>query len=247
MALIVGLLLAVGCAAPRAVGWRTMSTDASARGFLLKTVEVDGDPRLYSVYVPADYDGQSPMPLIVFLHGAGERGLHGTEPLHEGLGEAVMAHPERWPAIVLFPQCRPRVWWDEQRAVIDAALADTMTAYRIDGDRIYLTGISMGGYATWMYGADRADFFAALAPICGGGSVEDAEALARVPIWAFHGALDPVVDVGETRTMVDAVQEAGGLVKYTEYPDLEHNSWDRAYADPEFAAWLFKQRLSKRR
>jgi predicted peptidase len=125
---------------------------------------------------------------------------------------------------------------------IDLALEKTLDQYNIDKNSITLTGLSMGGYGTWSYGAEHTDIFAGLMPICGGGNVEDAEKLSKIPIWAFHGDADDVVPVERSRVMVEAVKQAGGNVKYTEYPGVDHGSWEPAYDDPESIAWLLKQR-----
>jgi predicted peptidase len=118
-------------------------------------------------------------------------------------------------------------------------------AYTIDPKRIYLTGLSMGGFGTWGFAPSHIDTFAALMPICGGGSKKDAPALAKLPIWAFHGGDDETVPAEKSREMVEAVKAAGGKVKYTEYPGVGHNSWDAAYGDPEAIEWLLKQRKKR--
>ncbi len=213
-----------------------------ATGFINKTVNVDGRAAQYVVYVPRDYDPAKAWPLVLFLHGAGERGNDGLAQSEVGLGRAIRLAPDRFPCVVVMPQCPKDIWWDEATDIIAATLDATLSQYSIDRDRVYLTGLSMGGFGTWQYGARHADTFAALMPICGGGHPEDAGTLATVPIWAFHGAKDSVVKVDETRRMVDAVKQAGGLVRYTEYPDLDHNSWDAAYGDAEAIRWLLAQR-----
>ena len=114
--------------------------------------------------------------------------------------------------------------------------------YSIDPQRIYLTGLSMGGYGTWDLLARKPDLFAAGVPVCGGGDESTAEQIANIPIWVFHGDLDSAVPVSRSRTMVEALKKAGGHPKYSEYPGVEHNSWDKAYADPELMKWLFAQK-----
>lgn len=215
-----------------------------ATGFINKTVTVDGHTAKYVVYVPRDYDPSKAWPLVLFLHGAGERGSDGLAQTDVGLGRAIRLAPDRFPCVVVMPQCPKDIWWDEATDLIDATLAAALSEFHVDRSRVYLTGLSMGGFGTWLYGARHAATFAALMPVCGGGRLEDAGALAGVPVWAFHGARDSVVKVDETRRMVEAVKQAGGHVRYTEYPDLDHNSWDAAYGDAEAIRWLLSQRKS---
>jgi len=220
----------------------TMQQASAPTGFLNKTMMVNGKARHYVLYVPRNYEPGKPWPLIVFLHGIGERGSDGLAQTEVGIGTAIRQHPERFPCLVVMPQCPENVKWSKAVQDIDTCIEETRENYNIDPDRIYLTGLSMGGYGAWQYGAENAQKFAAIMPICGGGHLEDAEKLARVPIWAFHGAKDKTVPPKQSRRMVDAVKKAGGDVRYTEYEDLEHNSWDRAYAEKEAIEWLLKQR-----
>ncbi|MCP4639806.1 MAG: hypothetical protein GY851_05210 [bacterium] len=238
-------LLAGGCA--------TVEDNALPTGFINKTMVVNGEEREYVVFVPRDYDPGKEWPLVVFLHGAGERGRDGYKQSAVGLGHAIRFRSHWFPCLVVMPQCPPAGWWADApqdwakdlkaaTADIDIAMADTMRDYSVDTDRIYLTGLSMGGFGTWVYGAQHTDIFAAFMPICGGGNVDDAAALSKVPIWAFHGADDSVVPADRSREMVEAVKKAGGNVQYTEYPGVNHNSWDKAYAERSAIKWLLDQR-----
>ncbi len=218
-----------------------MPQENSATGFINKTMTARGHERAYVVYVPRGYTPDKAWPLIMFLHGAGERGDDGLLQSEVGIGRAIRRHEEWFPCIVIMPQCPKEVWWDKTFEDIDTALADTLKAYTIDPKRVYLTGLSMGGYGTWMLGPDRLDTYAALIPICGGGKTEDAAKLAKVPIWAFHGADDSTVPVKASREMIEAIKKAGGTIKYTEFPGVQHNSWDHAYDDPDTIKWLLKQ------
>jgi len=218
-----------------------MEQNGMATGFVNKVMQVDGVSHNYAVYVPRDYTPGRAWPMVVFLHGIGERGSDGLLQTEVGIGRAIRRHPERFPCIVVMPQCPDTVFWDKATGLIDTAMADTRAAYNIDPKRIYLTGLSLGGFATWIYGAHHADLFAALIPICGGGNPGDAGVLATLPIWAFHGTDDTAVPVLKTRIMVEALKKAGGNIKYTEYPGVEHNSWDPAYDDPETMKWLLQQ------
>lgn len=219
-----------------------MQRETIPTGFLNKTMNIDGQPRHYVLYVPREYTPDRPWPLIVFLHGMGERGSDGLAQTEVGIGSSIRFHPDWFPCLVVMPQCPGNVTWDKASAHIDTCINDTRNEYAVDPHRVYLTGLSMGGYAAWQYGAKNLRQFAAIMPICGGGKTEDAQKLAQIPIWAFHGAKDKTVPPKQSRRMVDAVKKAGGDVRYTEYPDLEHNSWDRAYADKEAIDWLLSQR-----
>jgi len=230
-------------------------------GFLNKTLEGAQAMSRYVVYVPYNYTPDEAWPMIVFLHGAGERGSDGLIQSEVGIGTAIRRHADRFPAIVLMPQCPKDRFWDVILADMEQAIAKTREEYRIDQDRIYLTGLSMGGYGTWIWGATKTDTFAALMPICGGGALMDISGLsslplhetfgtldervknlAKVPIWAFHGADDEVVPPLRTKQMLRLVEEAGGNVKYTEYPKTGHNSWDKAYGHRKAIEWLLSQR-----
>ena len=242
LAIVLGLAVVLaGCAANRMKG-RPVRHDPSATGFISKTMDVNGVQRRYVVYVPHGYRPDNEWPLIVFLHGMGERGDDGMLQTEVGIGRAIRRHPDWFPCLVVMPQCPNDVLWYKAFDEIHATLAKTREEYHVDPGRIYLTGLSMGGFATWMYGAQRLDVFAALMPICGGGRTEDAEALAEVPIRAFHGADDTKVPPALSRRMVEAVKRAGGDIKYTEFLGVEHNSWDPAYDDRANIKWLLRQR-----
>lgn len=253
-----GMALLAACAAEAP---REAATATTATGFLDKNVAVDGQTRRYALYVPEDYSPEKAWPLIVFLHGSGERGNDNLKQTDEGIGHAIRLHRERFPALVLMPQCPDGKFWDAAVPVIDAAMAQVQEEYEIDPKAITLTGLSLGGYATWIWGATRTDTFAALMPICGGGEPADVlgrldekqsatfgtmeervKALSTVPIWAFHGADDDVVPPARSREMVKRVKDAGGDVKYDELKNTLHNSWDAAYDNEKAIEWLLKQR-----
>jgi predicted peptidase len=235
-------LFIAGCATTSFVSQEKAAMAGIPTGFIQQTMQVRGQDRAYAVYVPREYDPSRKWPLVVFLHGAGERGDDGLQQTDVGIGRAIRRNADRFPCIVVMPQCPEGVWWDKALEDVGRAMELTLEAYAIDSSRVYLTGISMGGYATWLYGAKHAETFAALLPICGGGKVEHAPQLAQIPIWAFHGALDDVVLPEESRKMVKAVKEAGGSVQYTEYNDASHNSWDAAYENKKAIRWLLSQR-----
>ena len=198
----------------------------------------------YLLYLPPDYDKKDSWPLMVFLHGAGERGtdlnkvkVHGPPKLIE--------QGKNLPFIIVSPQCPNDQWWPGlEREVI--ALVDEITEkYKVDTGRVYLTGLSMGGYGTWSIGCSYPDRFAAMVPICGGGRPFRANSLKNMPIWAFHGAIDPVVPLKESQQMVDAVNKAGGHAKLTIYPEAEHDSWTQTYDNPKLYDWLLAQKKTQ--
>lgn len=210
-------------------------------GFIQKTMIVDGEERAYSLYVPENYDPDTLWPTIVFLHGMGERGDDAKVQTEVGIGPAIRRDPERFPCLVIMPQCPKTKVWTSAANHIDTALKMTAGEYSVDPARVYLSGLSMGGFGTWSYGARTTETFAALMPICGGGSLKDAQSLAKIPIWTFHGADDPVVPPERSRVMVEAIRKEGGNVQFTLFPDTGHNSWDKAYGNPEAIAWLLRQ------
>jgi predicted peptidase len=232
-------------------------------GFIDRTVTVDGGTYRYQVYVPRDYAPSTRWPVILFLHGAGERGSDGLRQTAVGLGAAIRQNPTRYPAIVVLPQSpTDSTWTGTPARAAMAALDATLAAYATDPDRVYLTGLSMGGNGTWYIAYRHADRFAAFAPVCGWiGELPRAPAYAPVvppadgdpytavahklrgkPVWIFHGEIDAVVPVEDSRQAAAALEAAGAEVRYTELPGINHNSWDPAYASPAFSEWLFAQR-----
>jgi predicted peptidase len=215
---------------------------ADAARFVNRSLSFAQRDRPYTVYLPRGYEAEREWPLLLFLHGKGERGDDGRAQLEVGIGPALVRQPERFPCLVALPQCPADRRWHEVEGLIDAVLDAVCAAYPVDQARIVLTGISMGGFGTFSYGSRHAARFAAMVPICGGGEPQQAVALATRPLWVFHGARDDVIDVERSRQMVAAVRGAGGDVRYTEYPDEGHASWDRAYSEPELMPWLLAQR-----
>lgn len=201
----------------------------------------------YLVHVPAGYDPQGePVPLVLFLHGAGERGEDVNDVKRHGPPK-LLAAGEAIPAIVVSPQCPTDSWWPREVPAL-LKLLDTIEAeYRVDPDRIYVTGLSMGGYGTFALAAAAPERIAAIAPVCGGGDFLDARRLSTMPTWAFHGDADEVVPVSESQRMIDFMNRSDGeQAKLTVYPGVGHDSWTRTYEDPALWAWLFAQRLSDR-
>ena len=206
-----------------------------------------GNFSLYShdVRLPQAYDADPNAlhPLILYLHGS-----DGTRPsvareARSDIATFAQAHPD-FPFIVVTPACRWREWWSPED--LGALLDDVSKRYRVDPDRVYLTGLSMGGYGTWSLAADQPERFAAIVPICGGGDPGDAERLTKLPIWLFHGDADASVPVACSLEMYTALTKAGGKPRMTIYGGVEHGSWARTYANPDLYAWLLEHRLSQR-
>lgn len=223
----------------------TASAADAKTGFVTKTFKnADGTASPYVVFVPHDYDGKKECPVILFLHGSGETKGGSKQPVDVGIGPAIKEQEKTFPFIVVIPQSEKRTWRaesdDAKRAL--AMLDETLKAYKTDSKRVYLTGLSMGGYGTWSLAAAHPDRWAAIAPVCGGGNPKDAEKIKGIPCWCFHGDKDNAVPVKRSQEMVEAIKKAGGSPKYTEYPGVGHNSWDMAYAEKGLFPWLLEQK-----
>ncbi|MEQ8762898.1 MAG: prolyl oligopeptidase family serine peptidase [Planctomycetota bacterium] len=224
----------------------------------------DGSSREYRYLVlePLEREEGKTYPVVLFLHGAGERG---DDPrlLEKHFLDRIVESPvrERFPCYVIAPQCPKDDMWSrtiwsnressEQAKEPTEALAAAWAIFQkeierlpaVDPSRLYLTGLSMGGFGSWELAARHPETFAAVVPICGGGDERQAERLINVPIWAFHGAKDEVVPVERTRSMIAAIRKAGGEPLYTEFPEEGHSSWKPAYQDPDRAiGWMFAQK-----
>jgi predicted peptidase len=248
------LLLFVGC--------------SSRSHFLERKVALGDHVYRYRVWLPAHYTKLRHWPIVLFLHGSGERGDDNLRQITVGLGPALQRFGQRYKCVVVFPQCRfGEEWYGEMEAQTLAALEQTIKEFHGDRKRVYLTGISMGGAGAW-YMARRPRRFAAVVPVCGevvrqpddpfpvapppdlarilGASdpyLALAQAIDGTPVWAFHGADDDEVPVTESRSMVEALHQVGGNVRYSEYPGVDHDAWDLAYADEGMVRWLLKQRM----
>lgn len=231
------------------------ASGATAPGaFLPRQLTLGGVTMRYAVYVPAGHDTARAWPCAVFLHGSGECGTDGEKPTQIGLGPALLAHPERWPCVVVFPQ-KPREdeEWEEHEDLVLAALDSVEREFRVDPDRVALTGISQGGHGTWLIGARHPDIWACLAPVCGYGRAQTvARRVARLPVWAFHGLRDDIVDPQDTQKIVAGIRaerERLGLdpaaARMTLYPEANHGSWDPAYAEEELPRWMLEQRRAR--
>src|SRR5437868_4468340 len=223
------------------IGASLQAGDAKT-GFVHRVFKTsDGDAK-YVVFVPKDYTGEKEFPLILFLHGSGSTGDDGEKQIKGGLAKAIRDKKEKFPFIVVFPQAHQKGWGangpSAKRAL--AILDQVQKDYKTDKKRVYLTGLSMGGFGTWSLAAAYPDRWAAIAPICGGGDPKTAEKIKNIPCWCFHGDADKTVPAERSRAMINALKDAGASPRYDEYPGVEHNSWDRAYATEELYTWFLK-------
>ncbi|MEH1882941.1 prolyl oligopeptidase family serine peptidase [Nostoc sp.] len=180
---------------------------------------------------------QALLPTILFLHGAGQRGSDLDDVRKHGVAKVVEQQSD-FPFIVISPQCPRREYWNIER--LSTLLDEVIASCAVDPDRVYLTGLSMGGYGTWHLAAAQPERFAAIAPICGGGNPQAAGKLKNLPVWAFHGAKDNVVPLSESEIMVSALKVHDGNVKFTVYPEANHDSWTQTYNNPELYEWFLQ-------
>jgi len=234
---------------------------APSTGFVYSSLELGDRAYPYALYVPRSYDASRAWPLILFLHGRGECGNDGSRQLSVGLAPELLAQPERWPFLALFPQKSAKDdEWEQHEAALLAMLDEISGRYNVDPNRVLLTGLSQGGHGAWVLGARHPERWAAIVPVCGypaapprapveghlpppfrGSAAELAPALSRLPIWAFHGDADETVPVAATLELVEATRRAGGSPKLTVFPGVGHNSWDPAYRDPQLSEWMLQQ------
>ena len=200
----------------------------------------------YSLIVPDDFDNAKSYPMVVFLHGAGERG-NGADELCKATAVALPKHLLNGAlsidAIVLCPQCPTDRVWNQFIFDLKALIDRIADEYRVIKSRISVTGLSMGGFGTWEIGMTFPSAFSAIAPICGGGMAWRTPALNGKPVWAFHGNKDNVVNISNTIDMVTRARSAGADVKFTIFDGVDHNSWDAAYLDTRVLDWLVSQSL----
>lgn len=244
----------------------TLPTCARQDGevFQSRTLTIEGKTFQYRVFVPKAWSRKKPWPVILFLHGAGERGDDNLAQTRVGLGPAILGQQDTFRSIVVMPQCPSNRWWSEpgMQSVALKSLEQTAKEFNGDATRTYLTGLSMGGYGSWAMAATNPKKFAAIVVVCGGvrppprlnlpqamtGFASEADPygavaarVGKTPVWVFHGDADLAVPVTESRMMVEALKAAHGDVRYNEYAGVGHNSWDKAYAEPELFAWLMSK------
>lgn len=240
---------ASGLAVPRLLKSAPAGTHAGADSgrFVVRTIPAEGGTRTLTVWLPPGFDPARRWPAIVFLHGSGECGKDGEKPTQIGLGPALRAHPGRWPFVVLFPQ-KPTEdeKWEEHEAQVFASLDEAARAFAVDTTRLALAGVSQGGHGAWMIAARHAARWKCLVAVCGYGRARTISGrVAMLPVWAFHGLRDDLVDPGDTRRIVAELKARKtqlGLdtttVRMTLYPDANHNSWDPAFSEPELPVWI---------
>ena len=235
---------------------------AQETGFLNRKILLHGAQYRFQVYLPEEWrrEDEKAWPVILFLHGRGERGAEGMWQTQIGLPEAVRDHPERWPFVMVMPQCAQGAYWTDP-AMMELALAalDQETEeFHGDRERTYLTGLSMGGYGAWELARMNPHRWAAVA-IAAGGIFwswtperwqhaatlpgEYARAIGQTPIWLFHGTSDPLVAPRQSELMFEAVKAAGGRIRLWLYQGLQHDCWTRAYNEPELPRWLLGHSL----
>lgn len=231
-------------------------------GFLNRTIELHGITYRFQVYLPQDFrrDDHRRWPIILFLHGRGERGAEGMWQTQVGLPSAVRDHPDRWPFIIVMPQCPQMRYWTEREMMTMAMTALQQETIEFDADtsRTYLTGLSLGGYGAWELARTYPEKWAAIAIAAGGIfwsyaperwrdaatlPSEYARAVGHTPIWAFHGSEDRTVPVREDDLMFAALKASGGHIRYWIYQGLHHDCWFRAFNEPELPRWLLSHRI----
>lgn len=225
----------------------------------------NGDTLPYRILLPLNYDANKKYPVIFFLHGRGESGSDNEKQLIHGaslfLRDSIR---EKYPAIIVFPQCPANSYWSNVQTIADprgkrsfyfipdgdpslsmklaiGLLDNIMLRYPVDAKRIYVMGLSMGGMGTFEIARRKPGLFAAAIPICGGADPSTAIKIKNISWWIFHGAKDDVVLPAYSENMFKALKNAGARVKFTLYPDANHNSWDSAFAEPELLSWLFSR------
>jgi len=197
----------------------------------------------YLLFLPSDYEKKESWPLMLFLHGAGERG-DDLELVKKHGPPKIVDEKKDFAFILVSPQCKPKRWWEPTE--LTALLDDVVARYKVDQDRIYVTGLSMGGFGTWSLAAYTPHRFAAIVPICGGGEQYWTKRFPHLPVWVFHGAEDKVVPPERSQEIVDALKKHGGNVQLTIYPEAGHDAWTETYDNPELYDWLLKQKHNGR-
>ncbi len=232
----------------------------AADGYEVRTfAAADGAELDYRLLKPREYDATKKYPLVLFLHGSGERGTDNQAQLKNGA--PLFLKPEarqKYPCFVLAPQCPPDKTWSAVKGwtgpnafeeeptapmkLVFGMLDAVLKEFSIDQDRLYVTGLSMGGYGTWDILTRQPERWAAAVPVCGGGDAARIGPAKGVAVWAIHGLLDPAVPVIRSQEMIAALEAAGGKPLYSEYPYVKHDAWTTAYGEPELLAWMFAQK-----
>ena len=262
LAVSLALAWAVSPGAARAALNKVRLEPPQETGFLNRSIQLHGFSYRFQVYLPDDWrrDDNKLWPIILFLHGRGERGSEGMWQTQVGLPEAVRDHPERWPFVIVMPQCPQGHYWTDtgSQELAMAALDRETVEFRGDPERTYLSGISLGGYGAWELGRLHPHRWAAVAIAAGGVfwsyapdrwklsstlPAEYARALGRTPVWLFHGTDDYVVLPRQSELMYEAFKAAGGHIRLWIYQGLKHDCWTRAFGEPELPRWMLEHRL----
>lgn len=206
---------------------------------ILKSISLN-----YLLYTPKNYSKDTKFPLLMFLHGSGERGENIELVKLQGIPKLI-SQGKDFPFIVVSPQCPPNTWWTELTEDLNLLIEDISSSYSVDTNRIYLTGLSMGGYEVWKLASEHPEKFAAIIPICGGPwnvcFDENIPNLKEIAVWAFHGAKDDVVPIEGTEAIINDLRALGNNAKFTVYPEAGHDSWTATYENPEVYEWLLNQ------
>ena len=221
--------------------WRIGPDSKNSEWWYALKKKLGGGEYQYATQLPPGYDQdpQKKWPTILFLHGSGERGADLNKLYTQGLTKYVKNHPD-FPFIVISPQCPLREEWTMSQ--LSDLLDEVQKKYHVDADRIYLTGLSMGGYGTWRMAIAYPDRFAAAAPICGQGDPAEVARLSELPLWSFHGDHDDAVPIQGDIDAVNALRAKSGRVKFTIYPGVGHDSWTQTYLNPELYSWFLQQK-----
>jgi len=219
-----------------------------------------GETMPYRIFIPRDYNSQKKYPLVLWLHGGAGRGTDNlrqisggnTSGSHIWINAAVQ---KKYPAFVIAPQCPENEMWatvelakpTRQLQIVEELLSSIQKEFNINSQQLYVSGQSLGGFGTWALISEHPETFAAAIPVCGGGDEAMAPRLIHTAIWAFHGADDQTVSVDRSRKMIAAIKKAGGAPMYTEYKGVGHNSWERAFVEPDLLSWVFAQRATLRK
>lgn len=233
-------------------GLFSFGESADSGAIQIRNVPVNSDIYDYQIYTPAKIESGDNLPVIIFLHGISERGTGGFVPTEGAVGKIIRHYFAQVPAIVLLPQCRPGKYWSDAAMdeMVMRGLAQTVEEFGADTNRVYLIGVSMGGYGVWHYASQYPGKFAALVSICGGSSIKSgdrfsplARKVGKTPAWLFHGADDRIVPAAESREIAAALKANNGRVKYSEYAGVGHNVWLNVLSEKELLPWLLKQHL----
>ncbi len=238
-------LIAIGLFVAAPLSQARAGESAAARQTAQRFAGQDVEAIDYWLYLPKDYAaGKDRWPLLLFLHGSGERGDDLKRVLKHGPPKRIAAGHD-YPFIVVSPQCKSDQRWSPE--ALKRLLDHVIATQRVDTRRIYVTGLSMGGSGTWSLLAAAPKRIAAAAPICGGGDPATVAAFKHVPLWVFHGAKDSAKSLANSRAMVAALKQADADVKFTVYPEAGHDAWTETYDNPDFYKWLLGHSLTDRR